>query len=409
MARTKLMFISDAPTSATGLGRITRELAVRTAIDLSEYFDVATLGCGGTYSKNLPFPNYPGHLDNFVMPELPFAWKDFAGSLDAPGIIMTVWNAAWLWWIADPKRLPEGSDVRHLLESGNIKKWAYFPTDAYGPNGKMVDSVIGTLSKIDRILAYTRWAAYDTDKSFDRYNPTSDPVTEYLPHGTDTSVFYPRDKKEARKTLVPRLLNQPSEIHEKVLMLSIVATNTIRKDWGLGFEVCAELLNRGIEVGLWAHTDTLQRPACWDLPMLCQEFGMKDRTIFTNSHYSDEQMAWAYSACDVHLGIGSGEGWGLPLSENLACGVPVIHGDYAGGTEIVPDDLRVKPCGFRLEGYYACQRPVFNASDWADKVIYAKKTYDGGKSLLNPKYAWDGEDGAWKAWRKWLIAGVESK
>src|SRR5215475_13545960 len=69
--RTPLMIVSDAITSASGLGRIARELAVRIHEDLGDVFDVATCGHGGSYSRNFPFPQYPiTRFDNWAIPDL---------------------------------------------------------------------------------------------------------------------------------------------------------------------------------------------------------------------------------------------------------------------------------------------------------------------------------------------------
>jgi glycosyltransferase involved in cell wall biosynthesis len=152
-----------------------------------------------------------------------------------------------------------------------------------------------------------------------------------------------------------------------------------------------------VNIGLWAHTDTFQRH--WDLKALAEEFNMTTRTMFSNNELTDDEMAMAYSACDVTLAIGSGEGWGYPLAESLACGVPVIHGNYAGGAEFVPKQYLVQPVGFRGDGYYGIRRPIFNASDWADKVIIAVKEH-----ATLPNYIdWLN---AWPAWEKWLRKGI---
>jgi glycosyltransferase involved in cell wall biosynthesis len=137
---------------------------------------------------------------------------------------------------------------------------------------------------------------------------------------------------------------------------------------------------------------------------LADEFGMRPRMIFTNWHLDDDAMSWAYAACDVTLGIGSGEGWGLPNSEALACGVPCITGDYAGAAEFTPTAFKIEPAAFRLDGYYCNKRPVFRATDWADKVLEVFSNRETPRvSLLDPKYLWKN---CWPEWEAWLLEGV---
>jgi glycosyltransferase involved in cell wall biosynthesis len=79
-------------------------------------------------------------------------------------------------------------------------------------------------------------------------------------------------------------------------------------------------------------------------------------------------MAEQLRRCDVTLHPGLGEGFGYPIFESLACGVPAIHGDYAGGASIMHtcklDDLLIQPKAWRLEGQFNCIRPVFDVEDW---------------------------------------------
>ena len=183
------------------------------------------------------------------------------------------------------------------------------------------------------------------------------------------------------------------------MLIGVVATNTPRKDWYLAFEVCAELVRRGVNVGLWVHTDHMRKN--WDIPALAHEFGMDTRTIASNKVLGDDDLAWAYAACDITLGIGSGEGWGLPLSESLAMGIPVIHGNYAGGAEFVPEGMKVEPYAFRGDGFFAARRTVFRASDWADAVQTWLGPHD---EVVLPSYIeWPN---AWDSWAKWIRAGL---
>src|ERR1700677_5177647 len=98
--------MSDSVKSSTGVGRITRELAGKIHEHLSEMFDVAVFGFGGTNSYNLPYKQYPiRRLESWITPELPWVWKDHAGN-EAQGVLLAIWNPGWLPWLADPETLP---------------------------------------------------------------------------------------------------------------------------------------------------------------------------------------------------------------------------------------------------------------------------------------------------------------
>jgi len=118
--------------------------------------------------------------------------------------------------------------------------------------------------------------------------------------------------------------------------------------------------------------------------------------------FTDEQMAWCYSACDVTLGIGMSEGFGYPIFESLACGTPCIHGaDHGGAAEHMPEDMLVKPVHVRIEGVYNSVRPVHDYRDWYQKLyLMPKKT---GGSLLPAYLDWNA---LWPSWKEWLLKGV---
>ena len=175
-----------------------------------------------------------------------------------------------------------------------------------------------------------------------------------------------------------------------------VATNQARKDWALAAEIVA-ILSHVHKIRLWIHTDTLERN--WSIPALLADYSLLDKTMISLGYLSDDSMAQAYSACDVTLGVGAGEGMGYPLLESLACGTPVIHGNYAGGAEVVPYEMRVEPIAYHAEGLYACARPVFKASDWVDRALQ----FAGQRAHLDPQYDWNN---LWPRWQTWLQKGI---
>jgi glycosyltransferase involved in cell wall biosynthesis len=392
MARIPLLLMGDSPSASTGLGRITRELTIRIHENLSEIFRVGTYGLGGIPSRRFGWKQYQiTKLENWAPTDLPRVWRDFAG--DEKGIIFPIWNPSSLVWLADPSKLAPGM-MKDFLESEPFERWLYAPIDADGPNGLMPQEVADVIVRFDRPLLYTKWAS-------DLLQKTNGFVAPHLPHGTDTKIFYPRGRQEMRKTFVGTVTGgQPMPMKDDVFLVGIVATNSARKDWNLGLEVCGELLKRGVNVGVWAHTNKVQ--GYWDITGLSKAYGLDGRIIPTVTDLTDEQMAEAYCACNATLGIGS-EGWGLPLAESLACGIPCVTMDYAGATEFVPREHRVNPIGFYAEGWYAHRRPVFKVSEWAYRVQEAVSNWDYSVSALRPEFTWDG---CWPAWKKWLEEGV---
>lgn len=424
MIQQPLLLLSDAISGHSGLARIARDLAIRIHADMPQY-RVGTLGVGGNISTSsrFPFPNYSiQQLDRMIPLDLPQVWEDFAGIVgdgrqeDGPGSIpgavrkgtlFTIWNASWTLWLSKPDILPQGHPIRAFLETKPFKKWIYCPVDGHCPDGTLGFQGADALVGFDRVLAYTKYGADVIEKTMLHWGGVEMDIP-HLPHGLDVSVFRPRDRRLARQTMVSRLTNGAKSglIADNQVVLGVVATNSFRKDWGLAFETCAELLRRGHDVLLWGHTDALQprvgTALYWDIPALIRQFGMEQRVLISAHHFSDDDMAWGLSACDAAMAVGSGEGWGFPIAEALACGVSIIHGDYAGGAEFTPQRLRVEPLGYRLEPGWSIRRPTHGANHWADTVEFSLT--DQGKELAKlPDYInWKN---AWPEWKTWLSEG----
>jgi glycosyltransferase involved in cell wall biosynthesis len=347
------LVVSDAPSTTTGLARITRELLkrMRTDPETSSVFRIGTLGMGQCSFLSKPYPQYPGTLYADGVPELMDVWRDF--SEGQSGIVMSIMNPSWMRWITDIPKRP------FLL-------WGYFPIDCEGPSGTLPKSQLQTIFGYDRRLAYTVWAGKMIN-------------SEHIPHGIDTSVYYPRKVDKGP--------------YEDWLTVGICATNTPRKDWALAAETCAILKHRGHKIRVLAHTDRLGH-----LPDLFEEFGIMKQTAMDDLRLQEDQMADWYCQCDVTLAIGAGEGFGYPIAESLACGVPVIHGRYAGGAEIAPPEMLVSPFGYRYDGLD--RRPVFDANTWATRV----EEFAGEPAKLGYEFEWNF---VWQQWKQWLLDGVK--
>ncbi len=393
---TPLLLISDAPTSGSGLGRITRDIATRIRKCLPEQFRVATLGYAGPFSSKLGFPQYNMELDGWVIMNLPEVWEDFADT--EHGIMLTVWDASRLMWFSRPENL-SSRPLRRFLETVDAETWGYFPMDATGPHDRLTRRIAHTMEGYDRVLAYSEWACKILQRSL---KPDTD--LAWLPHGLDTSVWQPKNRAVARHGFGERIgarskKGRPMNVPDDALMVGVVATNQVRKDYGLACEILEQLAKERTLMS-WFHVDSIER--YWNIWSLLEDFGLIETNVTTNLDLTDEQLAWCYSACDVTLGIGTGEGFGYPIFESLACGTPCIHGNDGGAPEHMPGYMLVEPVHRRLEGIYNCYRNVYRAEDWV-KAINAlpRKT---GKPMLPDTLDWGG---LWRHWQNWLLKGVK--
>lgn len=381
MKPTPLLILSDSPSCTSGLGRITRDLATRIHANMKNIYRVGTIGYGGPGSTRFGWPDYHMHsIENWMVPELPLIAEDFAQGEEL--ILLTIWDASRVGWIADPRQCPM-PHLRRWLESGKVRKWTYTPVDAEGVNGKMTIRAENTLKGFERVLNYSKWSAGVTG------------YPDSLPHGVD-DVFRPRDKKECRRTFIESGF---MGLKMDSFLVGIVATNQSRKDWGLGMQTVRLLLNRGMDVKLWCHTDALER--YWDLGALVVDYGLQGRVVITTSNFSDEQMSGMYAACDVTLGIGLGEGFGFPIFESLGSGTACVHGRYGGAPEYMPEWMVVDPVAWRWEGP-GLKRPVMVAEDFAAAAVYASER----PVQLAEELRWGR---LWPRWEKWLRDGVKMK
>jgi glycosyltransferase involved in cell wall biosynthesis len=193
------------------------------------------------------------------------------------------------------------------------------------------------------------------------------------------------------------------------LVIGVVATNQARKDWALAFETAA-LLNQRNHVLMWIHVDHMSR--YWDIVALVRAYGLVGRVLLTQSPMSEDDLAQMYSACNATLGIGLGEGFGYPIFESLACGVPCVHGNYGGAAEHLHRSLLVEPRAFRVDGYHGCLRPVFNAEDWASAVSHSINPPAGDDKDMIPEWKLPDHldwNNLWPRWKSWIKEGLNDR
>jgi len=399
VTRVPLLIISDAPSYSSGLGRITKDLATRLHTNCSDAFRVATLGYGSPGSRHLPFMQYNiEHMENWFIPCLKEVWDDFAG--DEQGIVFTIWDASRLIWFSQPDYCRD-PQIREWLKTRHFMRAGYFPIDAYGPDKKLSVLLNECIVGYERILCYSKWAEGIVRKSLGDISCKTKNIS-YLPHGIDCEVFQRRPRIESRKVFHEKLGYKGPEVAYDETVIGIVATNQARKDYGAALQVVSEI-SKAIKVRLFIQVDQLER--YWSIPCLLEDFGLMDKAIVNCVTVSDEIMSYVYSACDVTLGIGLGEGFGYPIFESLACGTPSVAISYGGHAEWMDEKCLVHPESFRLEGPHNCYRPVVSRSVWKDRILQAiTRAHAGTEFNLPVALDWNN---LWPEWEKWFRGLIE--
>lgn len=382
-----ILLHSDSVDLQTGLARITRDLAIQ--LSKMPEFRVATYGRNGVGACHLPWPQYYFPMgDTWGAEQLPQVWNNFTHG--EPGIHMSIYDMTRMDWIVAPRGLPE--NLTSFLNDAAMARWAYIPIDSTGPNGKLTGIVADTISRyasVGRVLAYSNFAKEVIERS-------TGVQVESMPHGVNFKAFDIRDKVGARMAMGWK--------HGQDV-IGVVATNQQRKDWGLVAVVANELKTKMPKVRWWWHIDTLLNG--WNIHALIQDYKLQDHVKVTLSgELDDTKLSWMYSACDITI-LPSTEGFGYPIIESMACGVPVIHSSYGGGAELLPErGWLVDPVTYRLDTVYNMLRPVWRPEEWVDKIEWMLKSdvrvnWNPGECRRAVSHLdWNNMGPVWRRWFK---------
>jgi glycosyltransferase involved in cell wall biosynthesis len=396
MRPTPILFLSDSPSAKTGLARITRDLCG--LLVRSPHFRVGTLGLGGNISRHLPWAQYTidERLGAWGSGDLERIWTDFAGQ--ERGIVMTIWDATRTHWLSRPQYCGDQQLLRFLNDE-HFVLWGYFPIDATGPCDRLSSLAADSLLGYNRLLTYTQWADGVVRRTIGETEASRRGLT-WIPHGLDFNQWVIRDREEAKRRFFPL-------VHEGDLLVGAVGTNQARKDWGLVAQVCSKLVADNPKIRAWWHIDMLER--YWSVPALLADFGLTNHVTVTTQMTNDE-LCWAYNACDLTLGHGAGEGFGYALAESLACGTPVLHCDYGGGADWMRqagwDVFLIPPKACRYDGLHNQVRPVQDHDTWAG-IAKDIMDCDCDRERLRRSVEHLAWGKLWEGcWRRWFEGGL---
>lgn len=208
----------------------------------------------------------------------------------------------------------------------NIPRIHYTPIDHRDLSPLWRQSLAGAM----KVVPYTEFGKEVME------NGGVDNITESIPHGVDTDIFDKRDKgpgylgyEEDSFVFGIFKANQGTRLH-MVEMLQAFKLFKERNDADDAKLYLHTMLDgEGFNIVYWLKKLGLHRG---------NEVRYVDQQNYRFGTIDHNLLADAYSACDIILNTVKGEGWGLPITEGGACGVPAIGTDFSAMPELIGED-----------------------------------------------------------------------
>ena len=283
--------------------------------------DIAVHGIYGLQGAKLIYngiPVYPNNAGDFGVKESPGFYQDFGAD-----ILLSLYD---VWVLGD------------LDPAMNWVPW--LPIDHDPPPPKVI-KVLKNQAGLVKPIAMSKFGQRKlAENGIDAY---------YIPHSVDTTLFSPNPvQRETARAQVG---------WSNKFVIGTVGTNHAeRKNWTTGMKAVAmfEKMHPG-EVIYYAHTEPVHQRGI-NILTLRAALGLEGIMCFPSQSamsigMSQEDMARVYNAMDVHLLPTKGEGFGIPIMESQACGVPNIITKCTGHEELMGGGWFIEDLSTMWESY----------------------------------------------------------
>lgn len=313
----RIYWSSNHPLSISGYGNQTRETVTRikrSGIDIA---------CGNFYGQDgfisggvvpaqidgeddislelLKIPQYPKMIATWGDDGCIYHAQDFGADC-----VITLQDS----WPLDPNALRQ------------VKNWIpYVPID-HKPTPKII---LDRMKLAYRIISMSKFGHDQLER--EGFSST------YIPHMVDTKKMAILDKKECRK-----MLNIPEDIY----LFGIIGANKelpSRKGFEHMIKAFAEFHKKHPKSGIYFHVN-MNQPGGLNIIEWADILGISDCIYYLPPYIQQfktgrDQLTKIINAFDCLLATSISEGFGIPIIEAQACGVPAITTDWTSMTELV--------------------------------------------------------------------------
>jgi glycosyltransferase involved in cell wall biosynthesis len=350
----RILTVSDNPSIRTGMGRVHKEIALGLH---NRGHHVETLGWFSSLhlENKMPFRVHPTNNQYYGQDVF-----DDVVAAARPEIVIT---------IGDPWMIAHISDSKRCYTRNRFQWLLYCPIDGATTEEKMPPTWNAILDDADRIIAYTEYGKRIMGNSI----PHRLEDMRLIPHGVDTNVFYPISSEERTALRLGVKIDRVIDGKlKKRLVYLVVARNQFRKNIPEIAKAWAQFAPDHPDALFWPHM-VFQDPMGWNLDEVFDIVGIrKSMGCFDAIAHSpsqlhlmpDHDLNKLYNVADIFL-LMSGEGFGLPTIEAMACGKPVILLDHSANTELGRGRGELVKVGHYNTGKYCTERPFPDRDDLA--------------------------------------------